>query len=173
MGTRFTLQLGDLTAAKVDAIVNSTRENLVEGGPLHLAVHAAAGAGLLAECQSLGECPAGEVRVTAAFDLPFQFIIHAVPPTWMGGGHGEAEELAACYRKSLELAKARGASSLAFPSLGSGLQPQIPLEIAAPIAVRTVLDFLDLNELPERVVLVCFDVASYQAHQKILREALP
>lgn len=173
MDTRLTLQLGDLTAVKVDAIVNSARESLVEGGPLHRAVHAAAGPGLLAECEALGDCAEGDVRVSGAHQLPFRFIIHAVAPTWMGGGHGEAEALASCYRKSLELAKARGARSLAFPSLGSGPQPQIPLDVAAPIAVRTILDFLDRNDLPERVVLVCFDVSTYQVHQKVLRETLP
>lgn len=173
MEPRFTLQLGDLTAAKVDAIVNSTRENLVEGGPLHHAVHEAAGPGLRAECEGLPECEPGDVRVTAAHKLPYRFIVHTVPPTWMGGDHGEPEDLANCYRKSLELAKARGARSLAFPSLGSGRQPQIPLEVAAPIAVRTILDWLEKNELPERVVLVCFDIATYQIHQKILRETLP
>lgn len=173
MDTRFTLQLGDLTVAKVDAIVNSSRESLVEGGPLHHAVHAGAGPELRSECEALGECMPGEVRVTAAYRLPFKFIIHTVPPTWMGGDHGETEELSSCYRKSLEMAKARGARSLAFPSLGSGRQPQIPLEVAAPIAIHTIQDFLASNDLPESVVLVCFDVATYQIHQKILRETLP
>ncbi len=173
MDTRLTLQLGDLTAVKVDAIVNSTRESLAEGGPLHHAVHAAAGPALLAECEALGDCAEGDVRVSGAHRLPYRFIIHAVAPTWMGGDHGEAETLASCYRKALELAKARGARSLAFPSLGSGPQPQIPLEVAAPIAVRTILEFLDRNDLPERVVLVCYDVSTYQVHQKVLREALP
>ena len=173
METRFTLQLGDITAAKVEAIVTSTRESLVEGGPLHHAVHAAAGPGLRAECETLEECAAGDVRVTGAYNLPFKFIIHTVPPTWMGGDHGETEELSSCYRKSLEMAKARGARSLAFPSLGSGRQPQIPLEVAAPIAIHTIQDFLASNDLPESVVLVCFDVATYQIHQKILRETLP
>ena len=173
METRFTLQLGDLLAAKVDAIVTSTRESLIEGGPLHQAVHAAAGPALRDECETLPECPPGDVRVTGAHQLPFKFIIHTVPPTWMDGNHGEGEELASCYWKSLEIAKARGARSIAFPSLGSGRQPQIPLEVAAPIAVRTILAYLDRNDFPERVVLVCYDVATYQIHQKFLRETLP
>lgn len=173
MDPRFTLQLGDLTAAKVDAIVNSVRGSLVEGGPLNQAVQAAAGPGLRAECAALEACPPGEVRVTGAHQLPFQFIIHTVPPTWMGGDHGEPEQLANCYRKALELAKARGARSIAFPSLGSGRQPQIPLEAAAPIAIRTILEFLDHNAAPERVVLVCYDIPTYQAHQSFLRQTLP
>lgn len=172
MESRLSLQLGDITSAKVDAIVTSTRPNLVEGGPLHGAVHAAAGAGLQLECEALAPCPPGEVRITGGHDLPVAFIIHTVPPTWMGGGRGEPELLAACYRKSLELARARGVKSLAFPSLGSGKQPQIPLEVAATVAVGTILDFLAGNALPERVVLVCFDVPTYQVHQKVLRDTL-
>jgi len=173
MDSRLALQLGDITAAKVDAIVCSTGESLLSGGPVHAAVHKAAGPGLLEECENLTECPTGDVRITGAHDLPYAFIIHTVPPTWMDGDHGELEELAGCYRKSLELARTRGAKSLAFPSLGSGTQPQIPLEAAAPVAIRTILDFLDRNTLPERVVLVCFDVPTYQIHQKVLRETLP
>ncbi len=173
MEPRLLLQLGDITAAKVDAIVSSTGETLLAGGPVHAAVHKAAGPGLVEECERLGECPPGDVRVTGAHGLPYAFIIHTVPPTWMDGDHGELEDLAGCYRKSLELARSRGANSLAFPSLGSGTQPQIPLEAAAPVAIRTILDFLERNALPERVVLVCFDVPTYQAHQKVMRELLP
>lgn len=173
MDNRLQLQLGDITAVKVDVIVNSTGESLVAGGPVHSAVHAGAGPALLAECQTLGECPPGEVRVTWAYNLPFQFIIHAVAPTWMHGSHEEQRQLASCYKKALEVAKVRGARSLAFPSLGSGLQPQIPLEVAAPIAVHTILDYLKDHDLPELVVLVCFDVPTYQAHQKVLRATIP
>lgn len=172
MDSRLSLQLGDITSAKVDAIVTSTRSSLVEGGPLHHAVHAAAGPGLKAECEGLAPCPTGEVRVTGAHGLPYAFILHTVPPTWMGGGRGERELLADCYRKSLELARAKGATSLAFPSLGSGRQPQIPLEAAAPVAVGTILDFLAANALPERVVLVCFDTHTFQAYQKVLKQVL-
>ncbi|MBI4912955.1 MAG: macro domain-containing protein [Acidobacteria bacterium] len=173
MHGRFNLQLGDIIAAKVEAIVCSAHENLTEGGPVHQAVHRAAGPGLMAECAALPECPAGEVRVTGAHRLPFKIILHAVPPTWMDGDRNELQELASCYRQSLEIARARAVNSIAFPSLGSGQLPQIPLDLAAPVALRTILEFLEHNEMPERVVLVCFDVPTYQAHQKALREILP
>ena len=173
MDPRLVLQLGDITAAKVDAIVSSTGESLTTGGPVHAAVHKAAGPGLGDECEQLEECQPGDVRITGAHKLPYAFIVHTVPPTWMGGAHGELEELAGCYRKALEVARSRGAKSLAFPSLGSGTQPQIPLEAAAPVAIKTILGFLERNSLPERVVLVCFDVPTYQVHQKVLKEALP
>ena len=173
VSSRFKLQLGDITSMTVDAIVNSTDASLTSGGPVHVAVHRAAGPGLLAEVEALGECPPGQARLSGGHQLPSPHIIHTVAPTWMGGRDGETEALERCYVACLELAEAQGIRSLAFPSLGSGSQPQIPLEIAAPIAIRTILGFLGQHELPEQVVLVCYTIATYQIHQKILKEALP
>jgi O-acetyl-ADP-ribose deacetylase (regulator of RNase III) len=91
----------------------------------------------------------------------------------VGGSAGELDALASCYRTCLRLAEARGIESVAFPSLGSGTEPQIPLDLAAPVAIRTILAFLDTHPLPGQVLLVCFNPASYQVHQKTLKEALP
>jgi O-acetyl-ADP-ribose deacetylase (regulator of RNase III) len=124
-------------------------------------------------CEKLEGCDPGEVRLTPGYQLRAGFVIHTVAPTWMDGAHGELEALAACYTQSLELARTRGFRTLAFPSLGSGRQPQIPLEVAAPIAIRSILAFLETSPMPEKVFLVCFDTTTYQAYQKVLREALP
>lgn len=173
MAARFHLQLGDITSINVEAIVNSSDATLLGGGPVHMAVHGAAGPGLKEECAALEGCPVGEARITAAHDLGAGHIIHTVPPTWNWGTPIEAQALANCYRNSLELAASHQIRSLAFPSIGSGLQPQIPLEKAAPIAVAAILDFLNSHILPEKVVLVCFDVPTYQAYQRALKEAQP
>jgi O-acetyl-ADP-ribose deacetylase len=173
MSSRLKLQLGDITAMHVEAVVNSTDESLLGGGPLHAAIHRAAGPGLLEECELVGECPVGEVRITGGHDLPARYVIHTVAPTWLGGGDDEERALASCYRNALRMAEARNVRELAFPSIGSGLQPQIPLEVAAPIAIRTILEFLGEHACPERVVLVCYDAPTYQIHQKVLKEALP
>lgn len=173
MMRRFQLQLGDLVGMDVDAIVNSSDTTLLDGGPVHQAVHAAAGAGLRVELLGLDGCPVGEARITHGYRLPARFVIHTVAPCWVDGSQGEPEALASCYRSALRMARARGFQSLAFPSIGSGLQPQIPLEVAAPIAVRSILAHLEQHALPERVFLVCFDAPTYQAHQQALREALP
>lgn len=170
---RLQLQLGDLTAMDVDALVNSTDTTLREGGPVHQAVHAAAGEGLAAECLHVGGCPVGEARVTQGHGLAARFVIHTVAPTWRDGLQGEPAQLEACYRNSLALAELRGFRSMAFPSIGSGRQPQIPLEVAAPIAVGAILTFLEEHAFPEKVFLVCFDAPTYQAYQRALREALP
>ncbi len=173
MSARFLLQLGDITSMNVDAIVNSSDPTLLDGGPVHTAIHGAAGPGLLEECAGLAGCPVGEARITAAHDLGARHVIHTVAPTWNWGSPVEEQALASCYRNSLELAASRYIRSIAFPSLGSGRQPQIPLERAAPIAVAAILDFLNTHILPEKVALVCFDVPTYQAYQRALKEALP
>ncbi len=170
---RLHLQLGDITAMNVEAIVNSTDTSLLDGGPIHAAVHTAAGPALRAECEALGECPVGEARFTAGYNLGTKHIIHTVAPMWQGGGCGEDNNLACCYRNALVLAESLGVRSLAFPSIGSGLQPQIPLERAAPVAVSTIMDYLKAHALPEKVVLVCFDVPTFQAYQRAMKEALP
>lgn len=173
MVSRLKLQLGDITSMGTEAVVNSTDETLAAGGPVHVAIHRAAGPGLEEECLGVGDCPPGEARLTGGHNLASPFVIHTVAPTWQDGSEAEAGVLASCYRNALRLAKARGIRSVAFPSIGSGTEPQIPLEVAAPVAVKTILDFLEANELPEQVILVCFNAQTYQAHQKALKEALP
>jgi len=170
--SRLQLQLGDITAMNVEAVVNSTDESLLSGGPVHVAIHRAAGPALGEECENL-ECPVGEARLTGGHDLSSPYIIHTVAPTWEGGDAGEAGDLASCYLSCLRLAEEHGLRSVAFPSIGSGTEPQIPLERAAPIAVNTILTFLQGHALPERVYLVCFNAPTYQIHQKVLKEALP
>jgi len=173
MTPRLKLQLGDITSMSTEAVVNSTDETMAAGGPVHVAIHLAAGPGLEEEVAELGDCPVGEARITAGHNLDAPYVIHTVAPTWLGGEAGELEQLADCYLNTLRLARARGLRSVAFPSIGSGHQPQIPLDVAAPLAINTILAFLDASELPEQVYLVCFNIKAYQAHQKALKEALP
>ena len=173
ISSRLKLQLGDITAMRVDAVVNSTDTSLTAGGPVHAAIHQAAGPALLAEVEQMGACPPGQARISRGHGLPAPYVIHTVAPTWMGGRDGETQVLASCYLESLRLAEANRLRSVAFPSIASGFQPQIPLEIAAPVAIGTILEFLGAHDFPEQVVLVCFTPATYQVHQKILKEALP
>jgi O-acetyl-ADP-ribose deacetylase len=173
MAARFQLQLGDITSMNVEAVVNSTDVTLLDGGPVHAAIHGAAGPDLMEECVALQGCRVGEARLTAGHGLNAQYVIHTVAPTWTWGNPAEEQALAGCYRNSLALAASRNIRSLAFPSIGSGRQPQIPLDKAAPIAVKTILEFLNTSILPEKVQLVCFDAATFQAYQRALKEALP
>ncbi len=170
---RFSLQFGDITSMNVEAVVNSTDETLLEGGPVHRAIHEAAGPELAEECARLGRCHVSEVRVTKGFNLSARYILHTVAPTWLGGQRGEESALVSCYLHCLQEAEAQGIKTLAFPSLGSGTQPQIPLDKAAPLVVQTIQDYLLSHNLPEKVILVCFDSTTYRAYQGALRESLP
>ncbi|HEU4542954.1 MAG TPA: O-acetyl-ADP-ribose deacetylase [Jiangellaceae bacterium] len=130
---------GDITRQDVDAIVNAANSSLRGGGGVDGAIHRAAGPRLAEAGAALAPCPPGEAVATPAFDLypPVRHVIHTVGPVWRGGGQGEAEVLAWCYRRSLGVADELGARSIAFPAIATGVYG-FPPDQAAGIAVRTV-----------------------------------
>ena len=154
---------GDITTLAVDAIVNAANSSLLGGGGVDGAIHQAAGPELLAECRTLGGCPPGEARITLGYDLPARFVIHTVGPVWRGGGQGEVETLAQCYRNSLALAVAHDLRSIAFPSISTGIYG-FPIRRASRIALRAILGVLDNNSTLERVLCVCYSRADFDEY---------
>jgi O-acetyl-ADP-ribose deacetylase (regulator of RNase III) len=158
-GLRVAVLLADITELEVDAVVNAANRRLLGGGGVDGAIHRAAGeAELSAACAALGGCQPGDAKATPGFRLPARWVVHTVGPVWQGGGHGEAEVLASCYRRCLEVADELGARSVAFPSISTGAYG-FPASLAADTAVNA------LRALPTRVSSVLL----VDVHWKTLR----
>jgi O-acetyl-ADP-ribose deacetylase (regulator of RNase III) len=160
---------GDITQETTDAIVNAANSSLAPGGGVCGAIHRAAGRELARACAELGGCPTGDARITPGFALKAGHVIHAVGPMWQGGAKGEPDDLASCYRRSLELAHEYGLRSIAFPAISTGIYGY-PLDQATEIAVRTVRDTVRTHPNMELVRFVCFSETDLHEYQRVLSE---
>lgn len=168
MDNRIQIIEGDITKIDADAIVNAANTSLLGGGGVDGAIHRAAGPELLAECRTLNGCRTGQAKMTKGYRLPARFVIHTPGPIWQGGGHGEQELLASCYRNCLTLAEQTGCRHVAFPSISTGVY-RFPLEQAAQIAIHEIRNFLQTHALPEVVTMVCFTHDVTQAYRAALQ----
>lgn len=162
---------GDITRVIVDAVVNAANERLMGGGGVDGAIHRAGGPAIMAECKRIGRCPTGEAVITTGGDLPAGYVIHTVGPVWYGGGRGEEGLLRSAYMKSLALARERGLTSVAFPSISTGTSGY-PIEEASRVAIDAVLDHLGEETSLQKVVFVLFGVGDYGAYEEALRGVL-
>lgn len=159
---------GDIVSLKVDAIVNAANSTLLGGGGVDGAIHDAAGSQLFDACQVLGGCEVGGAKITPGFKLTAAYIIHAVGPIWRGGASGEPQLLAACYRRSLQLAVEHDVASIAFPSISTGAF-RYPVTLAAAIATEETRDFTRTPSSLTEIIFCCFSSEDLAVYQKLLR----
>ncbi|MFC3806134.1 O-acetyl-ADP-ribose deacetylase [Terrabacter sp. MAHUQ-38] len=170
---RITLRRGDITTDDTaDAIVNAANSSLLGGGGVDGAIRRAAGPGLLAECRRLGGCDTGDAKITGAGRLRVRHVIHTVGPVWRGGDHGEAGLLASCYRRCVEVADEAGCAVLAFPAISCGVHGY-PLERAADVAVRSLVEALDRHRDVREARFWLFSEPAYTAFHRPLEGVAP
>lgn len=163
----------DITTLNVDAIVNSADADLTGGGEVDKAIHKAAGPELRKACRTYvleqGRCFAGGASLTESFNLPCRFVIHAVGPTWVGGGDGEVALLARAYARSFELARLHGARTIAFPAIATG-QYGFPKPTAAAVALTVAVQVLELEPQFESVTFCTYDDDTRQIYEALIEE---
>ncbi len=164
---RIKIEQTDITGLKVDAIVNAANKSLLGGGGVDGAIHRAAGPGLLEECKALNGCNTGEAKITGAYKLPSQKVIHTVGPVWNGGNNKEEELLADAYKNSLQLALKDNIETIAFPNISTGVYG-FPKEKAARIAIHEVQSFLEKHPEIKSVTFAVFDEENLNIYKELL-----
>ena len=170
-GRAIVLERGDITRTDADAIVNAANSQLARGGGVCGAIHAAGGPEIADACREWvrehGAVPTGGAALTTGGRLPDRFVIHAVGPVWHGGRSGEPEALAAAYRNSLALAESQRLTTIAFPSISTGIFGY-PVELAAPTALEAIARGVLSGSTVLEARMVLFDEPTYEAYARAL-----
>ncbi len=157
----------DITTLDVDAIVNAVNSSLLGGGGVDGAIHRAAGPELLAECRGLGGCETGDAKLTKGYRLPARYVIHTVGPVWSGGNNNEAQLLASCYRRCIEIAEQHSLDSVAFPSISTGVYGY-PIELASEVAISTIRSMMRDESPIIEVTFCCFSTHDFHVYERLL-----
>lgn len=165
--SKLELAEGNITAADTKAIVNAANRSLLGGGGVDGAIHRAGGPEILEECRKLGGCETGDAKITTGGNLSAQYVIHTVGPVYHGGEGNEAELLASCYCRSLDVAMENGIKSISFPSISTGAY-RYPVEEASHIALKTVIDYLNKHGEIELIRFILFSKLDYDTYSRTL-----
>ena len=165
--TTLSLVKGDITHEETDAIVNAANSRLAGGGGVDGAIHSAGGPKIMEECRKIGGCPTGNAVITTGGNLKAKHVIHAVGPIYRDGKQGEDKLLAGAYTKSIELAVKNSVKSIAFPSISTGAYGY-PINEAAEIALKTIMDFIRANKGLSLVRFVLFSDRDLEVYKKTL-----
>jgi len=164
------LMQGNIVEVQADVIVNAANSGLRGGGGVDGAIHRAGGPSIMQECRKIGGCPTGEAVVTTAGKLPAKYVFHAVGPIYSGSLDDE-RLLTSAYQSCLNLAEQRQVKSIAFPSLSTGIYGY-PLELAAPIALQTIIEHIKKPTCLQQVLMVLFGESAYKVHERALDKLL-
>jgi len=169
-GVTLALLQGDIVTVQADAIVNAANSGLRGGGGVDGAIHRAGGPGIMEECRKIGGCPTGSAVATTAGRLPAKYIFHAVGPMYSGSPDDE-RLLASAYQSCLDLAERHQVKSIAFPSLSTGIYGY-PLELAAPVALSTIINHIQKPTSLERVMVVLYGQEAFQVFERALKDVV-
>jgi len=171
--TKLSLIKGDITRQNTDAIVNAANSGLMGGGGVDGAIHRAGGPAILEDCKKIvaqsGRLPAGQAVITTGGNLRARYVIHTVGPVWRGGNNHEPDTLASAYRESLRTAVDNNLRSVSFPSISTGVYGY-PVDLAAQVALQTVIDFLKTTNQLKEVFFVLFDSRTFEAYSQVLEQ---
>src|SRR6266496_902235 len=165
-GVTLALMRGNIVEVQADAIVNAANSGLRGGGGVDGAIHRAGGPSIMEECRKIGGCPTGEAVVTSAGRLPAKYVFHAVGPIY-SGSLDDQRLLTSAYQRCLNLAEQHQVKSISFPSLSTGIYGY-PLELAAPIALRTIIEHIKKPTCLQQVLMVLFGESAYKVHEQAL-----
>jgi len=169
--SKFTIIKGDITRVEADAIVNAANSSLLGGGGVDGAIHRAAGPELLAECRTIGGCPAGEARLTKGYRLSARYVIHTVGPVY-SNAPSDPQVLRSCYESCLALAVQHSIATLAFPAIGCGAYGY-PIDEAANIALKASSIFLKNNSTIKKIHFVLFSKGDQEEYTHQLKGLYP
>lgn len=168
---RIKIVKGDITKMRVDAVVNAANKSLLGGGGVDGAIHHAAGPELLEETKKMGGADTGEAKASEAYQLPAKYVIHTVGPVYQDGSQGESALLKRCYKNSIQVAVKKGAKTIAFPSISTGVYGY-PIQDAAAIAFEAIVTALSSfdKQAISCIYFVVFDEVTEQVYQKLYQD---